>query len=123
MKTIEYKQKIRRNKRSMRVRKKLRGTAIKPRFSVIKTNCHIRAELFDDEAGKTLGSSSTLEKAFRNTEFGKKNKAAARKIGERIAGIALEKNIKEVIFDRGSHRYHGILAELADGARGAGLKF
>ena len=110
-------------KRAIRVRKNLRGTNTKPRLCVIKSNNHIQAHLFDDDAGITIGSVSTFSKENRHTEFGKKNKASARKLGESIAEIAKSKNIKEVVFDRGANKYHGILAELADGARANGLKF
>jgi large subunit ribosomal protein L18 len=112
-----------RQKRQMRVRKHLRGNEIKPRLCVVKSNKHIQAQLIDDESGKTLGAVATFAKEFRNTEFNKRNKASAKKLGERIAEIAKEKNIKEVIFDRGPFKYHGVLAELADAARAAGLQF
>jgi large subunit ribosomal protein L18 len=112
-----------RSKRAIRVRKHLRGTSTKPRLCVIKSNNHIQAHLFDDEAGLTLGSVSTFSKDYRNTEFGKKNKASARKLGENIAEIAKSKNIEQVVFDRGPSKYHGILAELANAARAGGLKF
>ncbi|MFQ5728801.1 MAG: 50S ribosomal protein L18 [Waddliaceae bacterium] len=123
MKTIERKKQILRNKRTLRVRKHLRGNSAKPRLCVVKSNTHIEAQIIDDEEGKTLASTSTRTKEFRKTECNKKNKKSARKIGEKIAELALKKNIQEVIFDRGSHKYHGILAELADAARGTGLKF
>lgn len=109
--------------RTMRVRKKLRGTALRPRMSVVKSNLHLQVQLIDDESGSTLGSTATFAKEFKGTEFGKKNKLSAKAIGTRIAEIAKEKNISEVIFDRGRHKYHGILAELATAAREAGLKF
>lgn len=112
-----------RKSRAMRVRKKLRGTSLKPRLSVHKSNCHIQVQLIDDQTGLTLGSIATFAKEFRETEFCKKNKGSARKLGERIAEIAKEKNIKEVVFDRGQFKYHGILAELADAARSGGLQF
>lgn len=117
------KNKILRVKRAIRVRKHLRGTALKPRLSVVKSNSHIQAQLIDDEAGVTIGSAATFSKEMRKTEFGRKNKASARKIGELIAEIAKKKNIKEVVFDRGPSKYHGILAELADAARAGGLQF
>jgi large subunit ribosomal protein L18 len=123
MKSIQFKNQLLREKRALRVRKHLRGNSIKPRMCVQKTNFHIYVQIIDDEAGVTLGATSTIAKEFKDGEFGKKNKATAKKIGERIAEIALAKNIKEVVFDRGPHKYHGILAELANGARGAGLKF
>lgn len=112
-----------RQNRTFRVRKKLRGTSQRPRLCVIKSNKHIHVQLIDDEAGKTIGSTATFAKEFRETEFAKKNKASAAKIGEKIAQIAKQSNINEVIFDRGPFKYHGILAALADGARAAGLQF
>jgi len=110
-------------KRAQRNRKRLRGTAQKPRLCVIKTNKHIHAQLIDDEAGHTLGSASTQSKELKGTDIGGRNKEAAKKLGEIIGSIAKDKNIKEVIFDRGPFKYHGILAELADAARAAGLQF
>ena len=115
-------QSIRRT-RAMRVRKKLRGTSLKPRLSVVKSNKHIQVQLIDDQKGVTLGSTATFAKEFRNTEFAKKNKVSAKKLGEKIAEIAQSHNIKEVVFDRGPFKYHGILAELADAARAGGLNF
>lgn len=110
-------------KRARRVRKHLRGTSVKPRLCVFKSNCHIQVQLIDDEAGKTIGATATFAKEFRQTEFNRKNKVSARKLGEVIAEIAMSKNIKEVVFDRGSAKYHGVLAELADAARAGGLQF
>jgi large subunit ribosomal protein L18 len=114
---------INRIKRALRVRKHLRGTSEKPRLSVVKSNKHIQVQLIDDEKGLTLGHTATFAKEFKTTEFCAKNKKSARKLGEHIAEIAKKQNIKEVIFDRGPFKYHGILAELADGAREAGLQF
>lgn len=113
---------IRRNKRAMRVRARLKGNSAKPRLSVFKSNKHISVQLIDDEAGVTLASVSTHSKDVKKTEFGKKNKASAKRLGEQIADIAKQKNVKEVLFDRGPFKYHGILAEIADGARNKGLK-
>jgi len=112
-----------RKSRAMRVRKKLRGTSLKPRLSVHKSNNHIQVQLIDDEEGKTIGGTATYSTEFRNTEFGKKNKDSARKLGEWIAEFAKQSNITEVVFDRGPFKYHGILAELANAARAAGLQF
>ncbi len=112
-----------RKTRAHRVRKRLRGTSLKPRLSVHKSNCHLYVQLIDDENGITLAGISTSGKTFRDTEFGCKNKNSARKLGEYIADKAKEHNIKEVVFDRGAFKYTGILAELADAARAAGLKF
>lgn len=123
MKTIAEKKRDLRRRRTLSVRKHLKGTASKPRLCVVKTNEHIYAQLIDDEKGCTLGSTSTLSKAFRKTETNKKNKESAAKLGVSIAEIASQLQIQEVIFDRGPFRYGGILAALADAARGAGLKF
>ena len=112
-----------RKTRAMRVRKKLRGTGLKPRLSVHKSNSHLHAQLIDDENGVTLAGISTCGKELRDTEFGRKNKASARKLGEYIAEKAKAHNIKEVVFDRGQFKYTGVLAELADAARSGGLKF
>lgn len=112
-----------RQKRAMRVRKGLRGNAQKPRLCAVKSNCHIQVQLIDDEAGKTLAGVATFAKEFRGTPFCKKNKASAKRLGEHIAEQALKLGIKEVIFDRGPFKYHGVLAELADAARSAGLQF
>ena len=120
--TIDKLHKLQR-RRSLRVRSRIHGTSLKPRLSVIKSNKHIQAQLIDDEKNITLGSVSTYNKEFRSTEFNKKNKASARKLGEKMAEIAKSKNIKEIIFDRGRFKYHGILAEFADAARAGGLQF
>lgn len=123
MKSTILKFRLIRKKRAWRIRKRLHGTASRPRLSVIKSNKHIHVQLINDDAHSTVGAVSTNTKEFRNTEFGRKTKVAARKLGECIAEIAKEKNIKEVIFDRGPFNYHGILSELADAARAGGLKF
>jgi large subunit ribosomal protein L18 len=112
-----------RKKRALRVRKHLKGTSVKPRLCVVKSNRHIQVQLIDDESGITLGGTATFAKEFAKTEFSVKNKSSARKLGEKIAEIAKEKNVLEVVFDRGPFKYHGILAELADAARAAGLQF
>lgn len=123
MRSSTIKKRLLEKKRGWRVRKHLHGTAERPRLSVHKSNAHISAQLIDDDNGVTLGSVATFGKEFRDTEFKKKNKVSARKLGETIAELAKQKNITTVIFDRGSFKYHGILAELADAARSSGLKF
>lgn len=123
MRNATLKKQLLRKKRTLRVRKHLRGSTLKPRLCVVKSNKHIQVQLIDDESGKTLCSTATYAKEFRDTEFGKKNKASARKLGERIAEIAKEQNVKEIVFDRGPFKYHGILAELANAAREGGLQF
>lgn len=123
MKTRDAKIRAMRVTRKLRVRKALRGTALKPRLSIVKSNRHIEAQLIDDEKGLTLASTSTKQKAFRDGEYNRKSKESAKQLGQTLAEDAMKLNIKEVVFDRGSHKYHGILAEFADAARGAGLKF
>lgn len=123
MRTHTIKNQSLRKKRAWRVRKNIHGTATRPRMSVHKTNKHIFVQLIDDDNHATLGSISTCSSELRGTEFGHRNKTSAKKLGERIAEIAKNQNIKEVIFDRGSFKYHGILAELADAARAGGLQF
>ena len=105
--------------RVMRVRKKLKGTADKPRLSVFKSNQHIYAQLIDDESGITLAGAGTASKKTPK----RKSKESARQIGLQIGELAKTKNINTVIFDRGRSKYHGVIAELANGAREAGLQF
>lgn len=114
---------IKKQKRALRVRKKLHGTPAKPRLCVVKTNKHIQVQLIDDEAGKTLAAFSTKSKELKATPYTKKNKASAKVLGEKIAEKAKGMGISEVVFDRGPFRYHGILAELASAARESGLQF
>lgn len=107
-------------KRALRVRKHLRGNAEKPRLSVHKSNMHIHVQLIDDESARTLASASTLE--FRGTEQGRKNKESAHKLGLKIAESARAIDVKKMVFDRGSHKYHGVIAALADGVREGGIE-
>jgi len=117
----------RRNKarkaRVMRVRGQIRGTALKPRLSVYKSNAHIYVQLIDDENRRTLAGIGTLSKQNQKTENNRKSKAAARYIGTEIAQFAKKNNIAAVVFDRGRYKFHGMLAELANAAREAGLQF
>ncbi len=117
----------RRNKarkaRVMRVRKEIRGTAQKPRLSVYKSNAHIYAQLIDDESRTTISGIGTLSKQNQKTEHNRKSKAAARHLGTEIAQIAKKHNISTVVFDRGRYKFHGVIAELANAAREAGLQF
>lgn len=103
-----------------RIRRKVTGTAERPRLSVKYSNQHVYAQVIDDETGNTICSASSLDKGFENTAS---NKATASKVGELIASRAKDKNIEIVVFDRGGHLYHGKIASLADSARQAGLKF
>jgi len=112
-----------RKKRAMRVRKKITGEALKPRLSVFRSNKHVGAQLIDDINGVTLVSVSTNAKSSNGTEFSSKSKVSAKHLGGLLASAAKEKNINHVIFDRGRYKYHGVIAELAQGAREAGLQF
>lgn len=108
-------------KRHLRVRNKISGTAERPRLAVFRSEKNIYAQVIDDIAGVTLVSASTLDKEFEGNVGS--NKEAAKVIGAMIAKRALEKQIEDVVFDRGGYVYHGRVKELADAAREAGLKF
>jgi len=107
-------------RRHARVRQKIAGTAQRPRMAVCLTGSHIYVQFIDDGAGRTLASASTLAAEGKGT---KPNVAGAKKLGALAAAKAKEKNITEVVFDRGGFRYHGRVKALADAAREAGLKF
>jgi large subunit ribosomal protein L18 len=103
-----------------RIRRKVQGTAGRPRLAVFRSLGHIYAQIIDDHEGKTLVSASSLEKGNR-TSGG--NVAGAKEIGKRIAERAKDKGIAKVVFDRGGYLYHGRVKALADAAREAGLEF
>lgn len=107
----------------MRIRKGLRGDKDRPRLSVFKSNKHLHAQIIDDEAGKTIVGISTLSKVCKGAGFNEKSKEAAKFLGEQLAEMAKGKNIDKVLFDRGRFKYHGVIAELAEGARSKGLQF
>ena len=110
-------------RRHWRVRKKISGTSARPRMSVCFTNQNIHVQFIDDVAGRTLAATSTTSKATPDRDKLAANAASAKTIGILAAKTALEKGINQVVFDRGSARYHGKLKALADAAREAGLKF
>ena len=114
-------------RRKMRVRKRIHGTAARPRLSVFRSALHIYAQLIDDDSGTTLAAVSTRSPAFREkaVEAGKKaaNKDSAGVVGDLIAGMAKAKGIAAVVFDRNRYRYHGRVKAVADGARAGGLTF
>jgi large subunit ribosomal protein L18 len=112
-----------RQRRHARVRKSVYGTAAKPRLSVFKSLSHIYAQLIDDTTGKTLIASSSTEKKVNTGLKHRGNVEAAKKVGASIAERALEKNIKQVVFDRGGYQYHGCVKALAEAAREKGLNF
>lgn len=107
-------------KRHKRVRGKVSGTAARPRLNVYRSAKNIYAQVIDDVKGVTICAASTLDKEIEG--YGG-NKDAAFEVGKLIAARAKEKNIEEVVFDRGGYIYHGRVAALADGAREGGLKF
>lgn len=112
--------KMERARRHARVRRKISGTAERPRLCVYRSNTNLYVQVIDDVAGKTLVSASTLDKEVK-TKYA--NKKAAKEVGALIAKRALEKNIKDVVFDRGGYIYHGVVKELAEAARNGGLNF
>jgi len=109
-----------RQKRHLRVRNHVAGTAERPRLNVFRSLAHIYAQIIDDEKGMTLAAASSLDKDFQGKGG---NIAAAKAVGAAIAKKALEKGISEVVFDRGGYIYHGRVAALAQAARDGGLKF
>lgn len=109
--------------RHARVRKKIGGTAERPRFDVYRSNMHIYVQVIDDVAGKTLAAASTVEKEIGKMVEGKSKTEAAKIVGAEAAKRAIAAGITEVIFDRGGYIYTGRVAAVADGAREAGLKF
>jgi large subunit ribosomal protein L18 len=109
--------------RHWRVRKKLSGTKERPRMSVFFSNENIHVQFIDDKAGQTLAAASTLSKATPDREKLAANVKSAKTIGTLAAKTALDKGIKQVVFDRGGARYHGKVKALADAAREAGLQF
>jgi large subunit ribosomal protein L18 len=110
-----------RHRRHGRVRKKVQGTAERPRLAVFRSNKHISVQVIDDRAGVTLAAASTLETDLRSGATG--NKEAAAKVGTLIADRAKAAGITSVVFDRGGNLYHGRVAAVADAAREGGLEF
>jgi len=111
-------------RRQKRVRRKVAGSAGRPRLSVFRGHRHIFAQLIDDEAGVTLAEASSLKAEGAKAEEGEGRKCAvARAVGGELARKAQEKGIEAVVFDRGGYQYHGRVAALAKGAREGGLKF
>src|SRR5690349_16083189 len=108
-----------RARRHLRVRKKITGSAARPRLVVNRSARHIFAQLVDDEAGRTLVAASTLESGIRGAAGDKK--VRARQVGQALASRAGEAGITAAVFDRGGYAYHGRVAALADGAREGGL--
>ncbi len=112
-----------RAKKHMKVRKRLSGTAERPRLAVFRSNSHMYAQVIDDTAGNTLVSASTLQKEVKDGLEKTNNIEAAAKLGGVIAKKALDKGITTVVFDRGGFIYQGKVKALAEAAREAGLEF
>lgn len=112
---------VARLRRHKRVRKLISGTPARPRLCVFRSLSNIYAQIIDDVNGVTLASASTLDSELKGSYGG--NKEAAHAVGKLVAQKAIEKGIKEVVFDRGGYIYHGRVAELAEGAREGGLEF
>ncbi|AKF94187.1 50S ribosomal protein L18 [Brevibacillus laterosporus] len=110
-----------RKKRQLRIRKRVMGSAARPRLNVFRSSKHIYAQLIDDVAGTTLAAASSLDKEL-NLNNGS-NIEAATAVGNLIAARAQEKGLTEIVFDRGGYLYHGRVKALADAAREAGLQF
>jgi large subunit ribosomal protein L18 len=111
-----------RERRRVRIRKKVFGTAERPRLNVFRSAKHIYAQVVDDVKGATLVAASTLAKDVRGKLSGKKVEQA-KAVGKALADACKAKNIEAVVFDRGGYRYHGRVKAVAEGAREGGLKF
>ena len=112
--------KMERTRRHARVRRKIFGTAERPRLCVYRSNTNLYVQIIDDVAGNTLVAASTRDKEVKTK---RSNKEAAKELGTLIAKKAQDKKIKTVVFDRGGYIYHGVVKELAEAAREGGLEF
>lgn len=107
----------------VRTRKKLAGTPERPRLCVHRSSKHIRAQVIEDQSGRTLASASSLDKEVREQIKRGSNIAASKVVGKIVAERARAQGVEKVVFDRGGYQYHGRVQALADAAREAGLKF
>ena|SRR5579871_505084 len=112
-----------RERRKLRIRRKISGTPARPRLTVFRSSKHIYAQVVDDLAGKTVAHASTLSRDVRGETTEATKSDAAKKVGASIAKALLSKGIDKVVFDRNGYLYHGRVRALADAAREAGLKF
>jgi len=112
-----------RKRRHIRVRKRVTGTAEKPRLNVFRSLVGIYAQVIDDQTGTTLVSASTIDKSLRSKMKGKSRPDQAKLVGQAVAERAKANGIEKVVFDRGGYKYIGRVSALADGAREGGLKF
>jgi large subunit ribosomal protein L18 len=113
---------IGRQRRHERIRKTVAGTVARPRLSVYRSLNHIYAQIIDDSEGATLVAASSMDAAFKDAKK-KGDITMAKEIGSLVARKALEKGIKQIVFDRSGYLYHGRIKALADAAREAGLEF
>jgi len=113
--------KMNNSRRQKRTRFKLKKVTDRKRLTVFKSNNHLYAQVINDEKGITLASASSMEKSLRDSKYTRKE--LAEKIGKEIAKRSIENGIKEVAFDKGKYKYHGIIKILAEAAREAGLNF
>jgi large subunit ribosomal protein L18 len=120
---VKNKKSFLRIRRKKRIRKKIFGVAERPRLSVFRSAKHIYAQLIDDSIGSTILTVSTLNKDVRERAKGLKKTETAKVVGQIVAGKALEKGVKKIVFDRNGFIYHGRVKALAEGAREAGLEF
>ena len=110
-------------RRKERIRKRVWGTAERPRLSVFRSANHMYAQVIDDDSGRTLCAASTLDKDLKATLTGLKKSVEAKKVGELVAQRCLAAGLKAVVFDRNGFIYHGRIKAVADGAREKGLQF
>ena len=120
---VSKERRVSRKKRQVRVRKKVAGSIERPRLCVFRSSKHIYAQIIEDVTGKTLAAASTVSKLAGDSVKYTGNVEAAKVVGKLIAEQALEKDIKQVVFDRNGFLYHGRVKALADAAREAGLTF
>ncbi len=113
----------RRQRRKYSLRKRISGTAARPRLTVYRSNSHIYAQAIDDVAGVTLAAASDLDAGIKGSADGKDKSAVAKIVGELVGKKLREKDVNTVVFDRNGFNYHGRVKALADGAREAGLEF
>jgi len=112
-----------RERRHLRVRRRVQGTPERPRLNVFRSLQHVYAQIIDDSAGHTLLAASTLDGEVASLSKGMNKTQQAKVVGEVLARRALEHGVKNVVFDRGGYKFHGRVKALAEGARAAGLQF
>ncbi len=123
MPNTEKKRARHRHRKALRIRKRLRGTAERPRLSVARSLKNISCQVVNDETGRTLAAASSLDKALRDSLKGMNKTDMAKKVGAEIAARATKAGVSKVSFDRGARQYHGRVKALAEAARAGGLEF